>query len=303
MKISLVVPVFNEEDAIPIFYRTVKEKLSEYDIEIVFINDGSKDATEQIIQSLANADPAVKALSFIRNFGKEPALLAGLEHAIGDAVIPIDVDLQDPIEVIPQLINKWQEGWQIVLAKRADRSTDSPFKRKTARWFYKLHNKISSSKIEENVGDFRLLSRETVENIKLLQERNLFMKGILGWVEGDTAVVEYTRTERVAGQTKFNGWKLWNLALEGFTSFSTLPLRIWSYIGFFVAALSFFYGVWMIIDKLIWGNPVAGYPSILVSILFLGGVQLIGIGVLGEYIGRIYIETKKRPRYLLKGNK
>ncbi|CAI1768199.1 glycosyltransferase family 2 protein [Serratia fonticola] len=303
MKISLVVPVFNEEDAIPIFYRTVKEKLFEYDIEIVFINDGSKDATEQIIQSLANADPAVKALSFIRNFGKEPALLAGLEHAIGDAVIPIDVDLQDPIEVIPQLINKWQEGWQIVLAKRADRSTDSPFKRKTARWFYKLHNKISSSKIEENVGDFRLLSRETVENIKLLQERNLFMKGILGWVEGDTAVVEYTRTERVAGQTKFNGWKLWNLALEGFTSFSTLPLRIWSYIGFFVAALSFFYGVWMIIDKLIWGNPVAGYPSILVSILFLGGVQLIGIGVLGEYIGRIYIETKKRPRYLLKGNK
>jgi glycosyltransferase involved in cell wall biosynthesis len=303
MKISLVVPVFNEEDAIPIFYRTVKEKLSEYDIEIVFINDGSKDATEQIIQSLANADPAVKALSFIRNFGKEPALLAGLEHAIGDAVIPIDVDLQDPIEVIPQLINKWQEGWQIVLAKRADRSTDSPFKRKTASWFYKLHNKISSSKIEENVGDFRLLSRETVENIKLLQERNLFMKGILGWVEGDTAVVEYTRTERVAGQTKFNGWKLWNLALEGFTSFSTLPLRIWSYIGFFVAALSFFYGVWMIIDKLIWGNPVAGYPSILVSILFLGGVQLIGIGVLGEYIGRIYIETKKRPRYLLKGNK
>ncbi|MBE0152726.1 glycosyltransferase family 2 protein [Serratia sp. J2] len=303
MKISLVVPVFNEEDAIPIFYRTVKEKLSEYDIEIVFINDGSKDATEQIIQSLANADPAVKALSFIRNFGKEPALLAGLEHAIGDAVIPIDVDLQDPIEVIPQLINKWQEGWQIVLAKRADRSTDSPFKRKTARWFYKLHNKISSSKIEENVGDFRLLSRETVENIKLLQERNLFMKGILGWVEGDTAVVEYTRTERIAGQTKFNGWKLWNLALEGFTSFSTLPLRIWSYIGFFVAALSFFYGVWMIIDKLIWGNPVAGYPSILVSILFLGGVQLIGIGVLGEYIGRIYIETKKRPRYLLKGKK
>lgn len=303
MKVSLIVPVFNEEDAIPIFYRTVKEKLTKYDIEIVFINDGSKDATEQIIQSIADADPAVKALSFIRNFGKEPALLAGLEHATGDAVIPIDVDLQDPIEVIPQLINKWQEGWQIVLAKRTDRSTDSHFKRKTARWFYKLHNKISSSKIEENVGDFRLLSRETVENIKLLQERNLFMKGILGWVEGDAAVVEYARTERVAGQTKFNGWKLWNLALEGFTSFSTLPLRIWSYIGFFVAALSFFYGVWMIIDKLIWGNPVAGYPSILVSILFLGGVQLIGIGVLGEYIGRIYLETKKRPRYLLKGNK
>ncbi|KAB8313812.1 glycosyltransferase [Erwinia endophytica] len=300
MKISLVVPVFNEEDAIPIFYRTAREKLSLYNLEIIFVNDGSTDATEQIINSLAKADPSVKPVNFVRNFGKEPALLAGLEHATGDAVIPIDVDLQDPIDTIPLLINKWQEGWPVVLAKRSDRSSDSHFKRKTAAWFYRLHNKISTPRIEENVGDFRLLSRETVDNIKLLQERNLFMKGILSWVEGEATVVEYTRSERSVGQTKFNGWKLWNLALEGLTSFSTFPLRVWTYLGLRVAVLSFLYGAWMIIDKLVWGNPVAGYPSILVSILFLGGVQLIGIGVLGEYIGRIYIETKQRPRYLVK---
>ncbi|MFC7776898.1 glycosyltransferase family 2 protein [Pantoea sp. GCM10028869] len=302
MKISLVVPVFNEEDAIPIFYRAVKEKLSAYNLEIVFINDGSTDRTEQVIKSLTDIDESVLNISFIRNFGKEAALLAGLEHATGDAVIPVDVDLQDPIDVIPLLISKWQEGWPIVLAKRVDRSSDSQFKRKTAAWFYKLHNQISSPKLEENVGDFRLLSRATVENIKLLQERNLFMKGILNWVEGDAAIIEYSRSARIAGQAKFNGWRLWNLALEGLTSFSTFPLRIWTYIGFFVAFLSFLYGTWMIIDKLIWGNSVAGYPSLLVSILFLGGIQLIGIGVLGEYIGRIYIETKHRPRYIKKTN-
>ncbi len=300
MKISLVVPVFNEEDAIPVFYRTVKEKLSSYNLEIIFINDGSTDSTEQIIKSLQNNDESVLAINFIRNFGKEAALLAGLEHSSGDAVIPVDVDLQDPIEVIPLLINKWQEGWPIVLAKRNDRRSDSRFKRKTAAWFYKLHNKISSPKLEENVGDFRLLSRATVENIKQLQERNLFMKGLLSWVEGDSAIVEYSRPARIAGEAKFNGWRLWNLALEGLTSFSTFPLRVWTYIGFFVAFLSFVYGAWMIIDKIIWGNPVAGYPSLLVSILFLGGIQLIGIGVLGEYIGRIYIETKHRPRYIKK---
>ncbi|ATG01224.1 family 2 glycosyl transferase [Lelliottia amnigena] len=302
MKISLVVPVFNEEDAIPIFYKTVREfeGLKEHDIEIVFINDGSKDATESIINALAVADPLVIPLSFTRNFGKEPALFAGLDRATGNAVIPIDVDLQDPIEVIPHLIEKWQAGADMVLAKRTDRSTDGHLKRKSAEWFYKLHNKISNPKIEENVGDFRLMSRAIVENIKLLPERNLFMKGILSWVGGKTDVVEYARAERVAGDSKFNGWKLWNLALEGITSFSTVPLRMWTYIGLAVAGMSFFYGAWMIVDTLAFGNPVRGYPSLLVSILFLGGVQLIGIGVLGEYIGRIYTEVKKRPRYVLK---
>lgn len=308
MKISLVVPVFNEEDAIPIFYKNVREfeELKKHDVEIVFINDGSKDATESIINALAVSDKLVVPVSFTRNFGKEPAICAGLDYATGEAVIPIDVDLQDPIEVIPAMIEKWQSGADIVLAKRSDRSTDGKLKRKTAEWFYKLHNKISDPKIEENVGDFRLLSRHVVENIKLMPERNLFMKGILSWVGGRTDVVEYTRAGRIAGNSKFNGWKLWNLALEGITSFSTFPLRIWTYIGFFVAALSFLYGAWMIADKIFWGNPVAGYPSIIVSILFLGGVQLIGIGVLGEYIGRIYIESKQRPRYIVKkqdGNK
>ncbi|EFB6896998.1 TPA: glycosyltransferase family 2 protein [Escherichia coli] len=302
MRISLVVPVFNEEDTIPIFYKTVREfeELKKYEVEIVFINDGSKDATESIINALSISDPLVTSLSFTRNFGKEPALFAGLEHTTGDAVIPIDVDLQDPIEVIPHLIEKWQSGADMVLAKRSDRSTDSRLKRKSAEWFYKLHNKISSPKIEENVGDFRLMSRDVVENIKQLPERNLFMKGVLSWVGGSTDVVEYARAERVAGDSKFNGWKLWNLALEGITSFSTFPLRMWTYIGLMVAGLAFIYGAWMIIDTLAFGNPVRGYPSLLVSILFLGGVQLIGIGVLGEYIGRIYNEVKSRPRYILK---
>ncbi|MCS4496266.1 glycosyltransferase family 2 protein [Pantoea sp. B623] len=302
MKISLVVPVFNEEDAIGHFHSAVRYKdfLKQYEIEIVFVDDGSTDFTPQLMKDMKERDPLVRNVFFTRNFGKEAALFAGIECATGDAVIPIDVDLQDPLEVIPLLIERWQSGADMVLAKRTDRNTDGYMKRKTAEWFYRLHNKISSPKIEENVGDFRLISRDVVESIKLLPERNLFMKGILSWVGGKIEIVEYTRGKRIAGTTKFNGWKLWNLALEGITSFSTFPLRIWSYIGFFVAGLSFFYGLWMIADKLIWGNPVAGYPSILVSILFLGGVQLIGIGVLGEYIGRIYIETKQRPKYTLK---
>lgn len=302
MKISLVIPVLNEEDAIPVFYKTVREfdGLKQYTVEIVFVNDGSSDSTEAILDAISIADPLVKVLTLTRNFGKEAALYAGLEFASGDAIIPIDVDLQDPIDVIPQLIDKWQAGADMVLAKRKDRSTDGHLKRKTAEWFYKLHNVISAPKIEENVGDFRLMSREVVENIKLMPEKNLFMKGILSWVGGKTDVVEYIRSERVAGYTKFNGWKLWNLALEGITSFSTFPLRIWSYIGVVVALISFSYGAWMIIDKVVWGNQVRGYPSLMVSILFLGGIQLIGIGVLGEYIGRIYTETKNRPRYLIK---
>ncbi|HGM5490496.1 TPA: glycosyltransferase family 2 protein [Serratia fonticola] len=302
MKISLVVPVFNEEDAIPLFYKSVREykQFEDKDIEIVFVNDGSVDKTENIITALSIADSKVKAINFTRNFGKEPALFAGLEASSGDVIIPIDVDLQDPIDVIPLLLDKWESGAEVVLAKRMDRQCDGRMKRKTAEWFYRVHNKISKPAIEENVGDFRLMSREVVENIIRLPERNLFMKGILSWVGGKVDIVEYSRAERVAGSSKFNGWKLWNLAIEGITSFSTFPLRVWAYIGFIVATLSFIYGAWMILDTIIWGNPVAGYSSIIVSILFLGGVQLIGIGVLGEYVGRIYIETKRRPRYVVK---
>jgi glycosyltransferase involved in cell wall biosynthesis len=207
-------------------------------------------------------------LSFTRNFGKEPALFAGLDHATGEAIIPIDVDLQDPIEVIPHLINKWQAGADMVLAKRTDRSTDGRLKRKTAEWFYKLHNKISNPQIEENVGDFRLMSREVVENIKLMPERNLFMKGVLSWVGGRTDVVEYARAERVAGNTKFNGWKYGTLLWKVSQAFH-LPLRMWTYIGLAVAGMAFLYGAWMIIDTLAFGNPVRGYPSLLVSVLSL----------------------------------
>ncbi|AKQ35087.1 bactoprenol glucosyl transferase [Salmonella enterica subsp. enterica serovar Ouakam] len=281
MKISLVVPVFNEEATIPIFYKTVREfeGLKEHEVEIVFINDGSSDSTESIINALAVSDKLVVPLSFTRNFGKEPALFAGLDNATGEAVIPIDVDLQDPIDVIPKLIDRWLDGADMVLAKRTDRSTDGRLKRKSAEWFYKLHNKISNPKIEENVGDFRLMSREVVENIKLLPERNLFMKGVLSWVGGKIDVVEYSRAERVAGNSKFND------------------------IGVSVSALSLIYAMWMIIDKLMWGNPVPGYPSLMTAILFLGGIQLIGIGIMGEYIGRVYTEVKQRPRYIVKNKK
>ncbi len=305
MKISLIVPVFNEEETIPIFYKTIREytELKRYEVEIIFINDGSKDTTESLIYGLEETDSNVKAISFMRNFGKEAALMAGLNAATGDAMIPIDVDLQDPVEVIPQLIMEWINGSDVVLAKRIDRSSDGFLKRKTAEWFYRIYNKLNDVHIEENVGDFRLLSKDVVNHIIGLSERNLFMKGLLSWVGGKVSVVEYTRAKRVAGTTKFNGWKLWNLALEGITSFSTALLKIWTYIGMILALFAIGFGIWMAIDKVLFGNPVPGYPSLLVSILFIGGVQLIGIGILGEYIGRIYIETKKRPRYIIKSKK
>ena len=302
IKVSLVVPVFNEEKTIPIFYQTVREyeELKPYDVEIVFVTDGSSDGTEALINSYAAGDPRVQALSFTRNFGKEPALFCGLEHAKGDYVVPMDVDLQDPIEVLPKLLKKALEGYDIVLAKRANRDTDSWLKRTSAEWFYRIHNEISNPRIEPNVGDFRCLTQEVVQRITAMPERNLFMKGMYDWGGGKTAIVEYVREPRSAGSSKFNGWKLWNLALEGITSFSTVPLRIWTYVGALIAFVSFAYGVVLIGEKIFLGNPVRGYPSIMVAILFLGGVQLIGIGTLGEYIGRIYIEAKHRPRFILK---
>ncbi len=304
MKISLIVPVFDEEQTILLFYETVRKysPLADYAVEIVFVDDGSRDRTSTIMEGLALKDPLVKPLYFTRNFGKEAALFAGLEHATGEAVIPIDVDLQDPVEVIPLMLERWKSGAKIVLAKRGMRDTDGFFKRKTAEWFYKIHNTISKPKIEENVGDFRLMDRVVVDEIISLSERNLFMKGVLGWVGYDPEIVVYARQSRIAGGTKFNGWKLWNLALEGITSFSTAPLKFSTYFGVLIACLSFVYGGVLIFDKLFRGNPVPGYPSLMVSILFLGGIQLIAIGIMGEYIGRIYIETKRRPRYLLKNN-
>ena len=302
MKVTLIVPVFNEQDAIKIFYHSVRswEWPVDIDVDIIFVNDGSTDNTEIFVKELVESDSQVNLISFSRNFGKEAALMAGLEYADGDAVIPIDVDLQDPIDVIPLLIEKWRKGADVVLAKRISRSSDNFLKRETAKLFYIFHNKISQPKIEENVGDFRLMSRHVVDAILQLPERNLFMKGVLSWVGFSTEIVEYDRAPRSAGTSKFSGWKLWKLAIEGITSFSTLPLQIWTYLGLVIASLSIFYSLWMVIDKIIWGNPIPGYPSLMSAILFLGGVQLVGIGVLGEYIGRIYIETKQRPRYLVR---
>lgn len=302
MLISLVVPVYNEEEAIMVFHEALlnNQQLNHDQIEILFVNDGSDDNTVLKIKQLMSQYPNIVLVDLSRNFGKEPALFAGLHHASGDAVIPMDVDLQDPIEVIPQLIEKWQEGFDVVLAKRIDRSSDARLKRKSAAWFYKIHNKISKPKIEENVGDFRLMSRQAIEALKELPENQLFMKGLLSWVGFKTAIVEYVRPVRAIGKSKFNGWKLWNLAVEGLTSFSTFPLRIWIYTGVFISFISFLVVIYLIVDKLFFDNPVPGYPSLMSAILFLGGVQLIGIGTLGEYIGRIYMESKRRPKYIIK---
>lgn len=302
MKVSLIVPVFNEEQAINLFYQAIRRELSlpEYEIEIVFVNDGSSDQTAEQAKALALADDNVLVINFSRNFGKEPALFAGIEYASGDAVIPMDVDLQDPISVIPLLIQEWQNGADVVLAKRRDRTADSYLKRHAAAMFYHLINRIAYTRIEENVGDFRLMDRKVVNVIRALPEHQLFMKGVLSWAGFNTVVVEYERAQRVAGSSKFNGWKLWNLALEGITSFSTVPLRLWTYIGSGISLFAIFYAVYMVLDKIFFGNSVPGYPSLMTAILFLGGVQLIGIGILGEYVGRIYIEAKHRPRYVVK---
>ncbi|CAI8962658.1 glycosyltransferase family 2 protein [Pseudomonas serbica] len=302
MKVSLIVPVFNEEQAIDLFYQAVRRelKLDAIEVEIVFINDGSSDGTAERASALAQVDEQVVLINFSRNFGKEPALFAGLEYASGDAVIPMDVDLQDPISVIPVLIEQWQKGADVVLAKRRDRTADGYLKRHSAALFYHLLNRISYTRIEENVGDFRLMDRKVVDVIRTLPEHQLFMKGVLSWAGFNTVVVEYERARRVVGDSKFNGWKLWNLALEGVTSFSTVPLRLWTYVGGCVSIFAVLYAVYMVLDKMFFGNNVPGYPSLMTAILFLGGVQLIGIGILGEYVGRIYIEAKHRPRYVVK---
>ena len=301
MKISLVVPVFNEELAIPLFYESVRAEASLQScvVELVFINDGSTDQTEQVVRALIEVDSEVFLVNLSRNFGKEAALLAGLEYASGEAVIPVDVDLQDPISVIPRLISKWQQGADVVLAKRHDRSADSLVKRHAASMFYRVLNLIGNVRLEENVGDFRLLDRKVVNVVKALPEQQLFMKGLLSWAGFNTAVVEYDRAARAAGTTKFNGRRLWHLALDGITSFSTLPLRIWTYIGGMLSVFAFFYGLYRVVDTLLFGNEVPGYSSLMAAVLFLGGVQLMGIGILGEYVGRIYMEAKHRPRYVV----
>ncbi|WP_314988745.1 glycosyltransferase family 2 protein [uncultured Campylobacter sp.] len=301
--ISIIAPCYNEEETIEPFLRRIEEILKQINepYEIVFINDGSKDNTLNVLLNAKQNFKNIRIINFSRNFGKEAALTAGLDKARGEAAIPIDVDLQDPPELIKELVARWREGYDVVLAKRADRTSDSFAKRVSADLFYKLNGKISNVDIPNNVGDFRLMSKRTVEALKQLPENQRFMKGLFAWVGFKTTVIEYAREKREAGQSSFNGWKLWNFALDGITSFSTLPLRIWLYIGALVSFLSFLYGSFIILKTLIFGVDLPGYASLAVIMLFLGGIQLIGIGILGEYIGRIYSESKRRPSYIIEG--
>jgi len=300
--ISVACPFYNEAAAVARFFARIIPVLESLHLpfEIICVNDGSQDATLEQLKCAQAADPRIIVVDLSRNFGKEAALTAAIDHARGDAVIPIDADLQDPPELIPALVRKWREGYELVVARRANRDSDRLIKRLSAGWFYRVHNAICEIEIPRNVGDFRLMDRRVVDSLKRLPERRRFMKGLFAWVGFDTAVVDYTRERRAGGSSKFSGWRLWNLALEGITSFSTVPLRLWTYVGFAVALTFFLYASFIVVRTLILGVDVPGYASLLSVILFLGGIQLIGIGVLGEYIGGIYSETKRRPVYVVR---
>ena len=302
-KISIIVPFYNEGEGVGRFYEAlhpILDQIPALDFEVICIDDGSRDDTLKKLISVSMADSRFHVIELSRNFGKEAALTAGIDIAIGDAVIPIDADLQDPPSLIPVMINEWLKGAEVVVARRIDRSSDSFIKRKTAEIFYRFHNILSTIQIPENVGDFRLMDRVVIDALKQFPEKNRFMKGIFAWVGFKTVVVDYVRNPRISGLTKFSGWKLWNFALEGITSFSEAPLKFWLYIGVFGAFTTFIYAIFIISRTLIYGIELPGYASLLVAILFFGSIQLISIGMLGEYIGRIYIETKNRPIYLIR---
>jgi polyisoprenyl-phosphate glycosyltransferase len=299
---SIVVPVYNEEDSIIPFYERTKNVIESMNesFEIVFINDGSKDKTLSILIELNRKDERVKVVNFSRNFGKENAVTAGIDFAIGDAVIPIDVDLQDPPEVIVELSKKWKEGFDVVYATRSERKGETFIKKSTASLFYRLISSLTKINIPKDTGDFRLIDRKVVDALKELKETNRFMKGLFSWVGFNQTGILYQREPRFAGKTKWNYFKLFNFALEGITSFSNAPLKIASFFGFFISFLAIVYGSFFLVKTLVFGIDVPGYPSLIVIMLFLGGIQLICIGIIGEYLGRIYSETKKRPLYLVK---
>jgi len=296
-----VVPVFNEEESVALYLKTTCSVLeaADMDFEIVFINDGSSDATLPRLMALADADKRVRIVNLSRNFGKELALTAGIDHAIGDVLVPMDVDLQDPPEVIPNFLGKWREGYDVVYGVRSCRRHDSLAKRTTAAMFYGIFNRLSNLQVPGNAGDFRLIDRRVADIIRQMPERNRFMKGLFAWVGFKSVGVPYERPPRAAGITKWGSWRLWNFALDGLFSFSTLPLRVWTYIGAIVAFLSFSYGSFIVILALTLGIDIPGYASLLTVVLFLGGLQLLSIGVLGEYLGRLFIEVKGRPLYVV----
>lgn len=302
IEISIIVPLYNEEENIDYLFTRLLSVLNklETSYEILCINDGSRDDTLKQLINHHYRNPAIKIINLSRNFGKEIALTAGIDHANGSAIIPIDADLQDPPELIEKLVAKWREGYDVVYATRRSRQGETWLKRFTADAFYKTIGKMTSVAIPANTGDFRLLDRKVVEAIKKIPERNRFMKGLFAWVGYKQTSVMFDREPRAAGTTTWNYWKLWNFAIDGITSFSLVPLKIWSYVGLFISFISLLYASFLVIRTLILGIDVPGYASLMVAILFFGGIQLITLGVIGEYLGRVYEEVKGRPLYFVR---
>lgn len=301
-RLSLVAPMYNEEEVLGVFFEHVEPILNDLtpDWEVICVNDGSSDRTLELLQVHHVREPRIAIVDLSRNFGKELALTAGLDHASGDAIIPIDCDLQDPPELIPRMVDLWLEGNDVVLAVRSNRDTDTPAKRITANLFYHIMGRIGEVEVPANAGDFRLMDRQVVEAVKRLPERTRFMKGLFAWLGFRQTTVTYSRQERAAGQSKWKYWRLWNFALEGIFSFSTLPLRIWSYLGILIASATAIYMLFIVGLVLTTGVDVPGYASLLIIVLFFSGLNMIGLGILGEYLGRVFIEVKQRPLYLVR---
>jgi polyisoprenyl-phosphate glycosyltransferase len=302
IELSIVIPMYNESENIEYLYKKIISSIEKLKIsfEVICINDGSRDDTLQKLYMLSKKDKRIKVLDLSRNFGKEIAMTAGIDYSTGNAVVPIDADLQDPPELIKDLYKKWKEGYEVVYAKRSIRKGESFIKKITAHFFYKIIQKMTNFNIPENTGDFRLMDRKVVNALNELRETHRFMKGLFSWVGFKHTAVTYDRDPRYAGTTKWNYFKLLNLAIEGVTSFSHIPLRIAMYLGFFVSITSFAYAIFIITKKFLYGDIVQGYASIMAVILFLGGIQLIAIGIIGEYVGRTYNESKRRPLYFIR---
>lgn len=302
-RVSVVVPVYNEMAVLPAFYERLCAAIEPLDtaFELVFVDDGSSDGSGAWLLARREVDPRVAVVELSRNYGKEVALSAGLDHAGGDAVILVDADLQDPPELIPDFLAAWREGCDVVYGQRRSRAGESWFKVQSARWFYRIINRLSEVPIPPDAGDFRLLSRRAADAVAGLRERHRYMTGLFAWVGFASRAIPYAREPRRAGRSKWSYWRLWGLALEGITSFSAVPLKLATGLGVITAGLALCYGLFMLLRTLLFGNPVAGYPSLIVVMLFLGGVQLICLGIIGEYLGRTYDETKRRPLYILRG--
>ena len=299
--LSVVVPLFDEEEVLPDFHRRLSAVLDaiEAESEVVYVNDGSSDRTMALLTEIHARDARVAVIELSRNFGKEVAMSAGLDAARGDAVIVIDADLQDPPELIPEMLRKWLEGNDAVVMRRRSRAQESWLKKATARVFYGAMGRLGTIEIPENVGDFRLLSRRAAAALRRFPERARFMKGLFAWIGFRSVEIEYDRDGRYAGTSKWNYWHLWNFALEGITSFSVGPLKLASYVGFLTSVAAFAFGMKFVIKTLLYGDPVAGFPTLVTLVLFLGGLQLMALGVIGEYLARMFIEVKQRPLYLV----